>query len=113
MFDRYGFIFLGPGTDPTVDRVVIERGGFRSTIVAVPEQSAAAPVAVELVDGGVQLVELCGAFGPVWAARVIEAIGGRVPVGLVSYGPESVAGLAALVAPAPGPGGGRQRPAES
>lgn len=99
MFDRYGFIFLGPGTDSAADRVVIERGGFRSTIVPVPEPSAAAEVAVELADDGIQLIELCGAFGPVITARVIEATGGRVPVGSVGFGPESVAGLAALAGP--------------
>ncbi len=98
-FDNYGFIFLGPGTDPASDRIVIERGGFRSTIVPVPEDSAAVEVAVELADDGAQLIELCGAFGPVIAARVIEATGGRVPVGSVGFGSESVAALAALDAP--------------
>ena len=34
-----------------------------------------------------------------WAARVIEAISGRVPVGSVTYGMESVPSLAALFAP--------------
>ena len=99
MFDRYGFIFLGPGTDPITDRVVIERSGFRTTIIPVSEPSAAVEVAVELADDGAQLIELCGAFGPVIAARVIEATGGRVPVGSVGFGSESVAGLAALAGP--------------
>ncbi|WP_410097116.1 DUF6506 family protein [Streptomyces sp. Isolate_219] len=31
-----------------------------------------------------------GGFGPVWAGRVIEAIDGAVPVGVVGYGPEAV-----------------------
>lgn len=99
-FNNWAFIYLGVGTeDPAVDRAVIERGGLRTTIVAVPEKSAVVQVAVELVDGGAQSIELCGAFGPVWAARVIEAIGGRVPIGSVSYGMESVPSLAALFAP--------------
>lgn len=98
-FDSYGFIFLGPGTNPETDRVVIERDGFRSTLVPVPEESRAVEAAVGLADDGAQLIELCGAFGPVIAARVIEATGGRVPVGSVGFGSESVAALAALDAP--------------
>lgn len=99
-FSNWAFIYLGMGTeDPAVDRAVIERGGLRTTSVAVPEKSVVVQVAVELVDGGAQSIELCGAFGPVWAAQVIEAIGGRVPVGSVTYGMESVPRLAALFAP--------------
>ena len=78
---------------------MIERGGLRTTMVAVPEKSAAVQAAVELVDGGAQSIELCGASGPVWTARVIEAIGGRVPVGSVSYSMGSVPGSATLFAP--------------
>lgn len=101
MIDSWGFIYVGSGpVDPAVDRVVIDRGGLRTTIVAVPEQAAAVPVAVELAEDGVQLIELCGIFGPVWTARVIEATGGRVPIGSVSYGAEAIAALAALVASA-------------
>ncbi|MEU4543137.1 DUF6506 family protein [Nonomuraea dietziae] len=49
-----------------------------------------------MVADGAQLVELCGAFGPVWTARVIEAVGGAVPVGAVGYGPEAVDQLHAI-----------------
>src|SRR3712207_3679088 len=99
-FNNWAFIYLGTGEDdPAVDRAVIERGGLRTTMVAVPEKSSVVQVAVELVASGAQSVELCGAFGPVWAARVIEATGGRVPVGSVSYGMESVPSLAAMFAP--------------
>ena len=99
-FNNWAFIYLGTGEeDPAVDRAVIERGGLRTTIVAVPEKPAVVQAAVELVGGGAQSVELCGAFGPVRAARVIEATGGRVPVGSVSYGMESVPSLAAMFAP--------------
>jgi hypothetical protein len=97
MFTSYGFIFLGPGTDSAVDRAVIERSGFRTTLIAVPELSQAPQVARELVDAGVQLVELCGAFDQTATDEVIKAIAGRVPVGVVRYGVESVPGLAALM----------------
>ena len=72
-FENWGFIYLGGGTeDPMADRAVIETGGLRTTIVAVPERSAAAKVAVELVEGGAQTIEICGAFGAATVAQVIE-----------------------------------------
>jgi Family of unknown function (DUF6506) len=89
--ESWAFIYVRPAVQPDVDRVVIERNGVRTTLVGVPDQSAAIQAAADLVAGGVQVIELCGILGPVWAARVIEATGGRVPVGAVSYGAESVA----------------------
>lgn len=64
--------------------------------MAVPDRAAAAHVAAELVDDGAQLVELCGAFGAADVARVLEATGGRVPVGAAMYGMESLPKLVAL-----------------
>ncbi|HEX2100484.1 MAG TPA: hypothetical protein VHF69_07465 [Candidatus Synoicihabitans sp.] len=41
-FNNRAYIYLGMGEeDPAVDRAVIERGGLRTTMVAVPEKSAA------------------------------------------------------------------------
>jgi hypothetical protein len=80
--------------DPAVDRVVSEHGGKRTTFVAIPDDDAIARVASDLVDEGAEQIELCGGLGPVPAARVIEAIGGRVPVGAILFGVESVTGTA-------------------
>ncbi len=98
MASNEAIIYEEPGADPAVDRIVRERGGTRTTFVAVPDESAADQVAVELVDDGVQLIELCGGMGPIPAAKVIEAVGDRVPVGLVNFGVESVTGAAAFKA---------------
>ena len=96
----WAFIFEAPQMDPAVDRMVVERGGVRTTIVGVPEQAAVVDVAVALVEDGAQFIELCGGFEPVWAGRVIEATGGRVPVGSVGYaGGASVTRLAELFGP--------------
>jgi hypothetical protein len=46
-------------------------------------------VAKQLVEEGVQLIELCGGFGPQWIAKVSESIQGKVPIGGVFYGPEA------------------------
>jgi hypothetical protein len=100
MLNSYGFIFIANGADPTVDRLVLDRQGFRNVIVAAPDQSAAEEVAIELVDDGIQFIELCGIFGPVGTAKVIEATGEKVPIGSVNFGAESIDALAALRDPA-------------
>jgi len=41
----------------------------------------------------VQLIELCGGFGPIWTAKVIEELDGAIPVGSVGYGPEAISGM--------------------
>jgi predicted polyphosphate/ATP-dependent NAD kinase len=64
--------------------------------VGVSSPSEGVAVAQQMVNEGVQLIELCGGFGPAWTARVQEAIEHRVPVGSVSYGPESIDGMHAL-----------------
>jgi len=80
------------------DRVVLDRDGQRTTLVPVPDESRAAALAVELVEEGVGLIELCGGFSVQDAARVIEAGAGRVPVGHVTSGAESGRGAAAYSA---------------
>ena len=96
-FTKWAFIYLGTGKeDPARERAVIEHGGLTTTFVAVPDRSMAPQVAADLVNEGAQSIELCGAFGPLWTSRVIEATGGKVPVGAVTYGQESIAGLAML-----------------
>lgn len=97
----WAFIFEAPETDPATDRMVIERGGVRSIVVAVPEQAAVVPTAVALVEQeGAQFIELCGGLEPEWAGEVARATGGRVPVGTVGYaGGDSIRKLAAVFAP--------------
>lgn len=97
MLTRYAFIFVGMPKDPKQARTVIGLDAFEATIVAVPEQAAAIRIAAALADAGVELIELCGTFGAVWTARVIEAIGGCVPVGSVAYGVEAIAPMNAIV----------------
>ncbi|MEO3753688.1 DUF6506 family protein [Streptomyces sp. B6B3] len=84
-------IYPRPGADPHKDRIVFAGGGRRVTLVAVPDEEEAAPVVAGLVAEGAGLVELCGGFGPVGAARVIAEVGDRVPVGAIGYGSESLA----------------------
>jgi hypothetical protein len=98
MLSKYGYIFFSPDADPKMHRIIMESGGLTTIIVAVPDPSMAPQVAAEMVAGGVELIELCGIFGPIWTAKVIEATGNRVPVGAVAYGVESIASLAGVIA---------------
>ena len=94
----WAYIDGQPGVDPVADRFVIERGGQRTALVPVPDESAVASVALGLIHEGVELIELCGGFGLAEAARVVEAVDGRVPVGHVNFALESDTGAASYKA---------------
>jgi hypothetical protein len=91
--ERFGFIVTGAGLDPDEHRTTISSDRFRGVMVGVTEPAQALPVARQMVADGIQLIELCGGFGPVWTAKVIEAIDGAIPVGSVGYGPEAISGM--------------------
>ncbi|PXX71543.1 hypothetical protein DFR70_101977 [Nocardia tenerifensis] len=93
----WGFIYTAPGSDPDHETVV-ETPDCRTVFVGVDHPEQAIPAAHRLVANGAQLIELCGGFGPIWTARVIEAIGGAVPVGAVAYGTEAIDQVHAIFA---------------
>jgi hypothetical protein len=82
---HFGFIVTG-------DNFIQEQGTehFNMKVVGVKDPAQGLLVAQEMVAEGIQLIELCGGFSPVWAGRIIEAIDYAVPVGVVAYGPESI-----------------------
>jgi hypothetical protein len=65
-------------------------GRVRKTVIFVSEPAEGPAIAIELADQGVELIELDGGFGSLWAAKIFEAIGGRSAVGFVSFGIESM-----------------------
>lgn len=100
-FNKYAYIFLGPQLDPKKDRTEINTPGFSFTAVGIDFQhkEQVIEVAKEMVANGAQLIELCGGFGPLWVAKVSEAIQNKVPVGSVMYGPEARKPLIDLLSP--------------
>ena len=92
----WAFIYTLGSEDAAVrtDRV----GSPACTLIAVgvPRLADAAGVIEGLLADGVQLVELCGAFGPAETAAVQQAAGGRVPVGAVTYPCAEASGLHSL-----------------
>lgn len=95
---NFGFIVTGSDFDPAENVSVMETPSFRMTTIGVATADQGPAAAQRLVAGGVQLIELCGGFGPVWTARVIEAIEDAVPVGSVAYGPEAIDRVHAIFA---------------
>jgi Family of unknown function (DUF6506) len=91
-----GLILIEDGADSKTDRIVRDNGRVRKTIVFVAEPLEGPGVAIEMADQGIELIELDGGFGSLWAARIFEAIGGRAAVGFVSFGIESMEIVAAF-----------------
>lgn len=89
----WAYIFHAPESDPAKDRFVIDRAGCKCTLVAVPDNAAAARVAVQLMKSGAKSIELCGYFGPMGAVEVLRAVEGKVAVGTVMFGSESIANV--------------------
>lgn len=90
-FNHYIYIFLGPELDPAIHRNTIKTDKLTFTSVGIDFQhkEKAIAVAKEAIANGAQMIELCGGFGPIWIAKISEAIQGKVPVGSVAYGPEA------------------------
>ena len=59
----------------------------------VPSVSDAPSLARQLVEDGVEPIELCGGFGGAGLAAIVSAVQGRVPVGAVFFGVDASSGL--------------------
>lgn len=95
---RFGFIVTGTGLQPELHRSVMRSPHFEMLTVGVSSPAEGAAAARMLLNDGVQLIELCGGFGPKGTASVLAEVDGAVPVGSVSYGPESINGMHRLFA---------------
>lgn len=87
----WAYIFLSPGFDAKQHTSTMQSDTCRFKAVGIDmnKREQVIEVARQLVAEGVQLIELCGGFGPQWIAKVSEAIQGVIPVGGVFYGPEA------------------------
>ncbi len=87
---KFGFIVAASGLSPNTHTMSMKSDSFEMTTVGIENVSEGLAVAQDMVANGIQLIELCGAFGPIWTSKIIEAINGKIPVGSVGYGPESI-----------------------
>ena len=82
---KAAFIFLAPEVDPAKDRKTVITPQVELTAVAAKNYQQAEAVAVELVEQGIEAIELCGGFGNKGTARIAEAVAGKAAVGAVRF----------------------------
>lgn len=87
----WAYVFLSPGFDAKQHTSTMESDTcrFKAIGIDINKKEQVIEVAKQLVAEGVQIIELCGGFGPQWIAKVSDAIRGAIPVGGVFYGPEA------------------------
>lgn len=82
---KAAFLFVAPEVDPTQHKAWVKTPQVEVLTIAAKDYEAAEQVAKELVVQGIQAIELCGGFGHVGVAKVVEAVEGKIPVGVVRF----------------------------
>ncbi|MDK2782575.1 MAG: hypothetical protein PWQ32_164 [Thermococcaceae archaeon] len=82
---KAAFIFIAPEADPEKHRAVIETPMVELYVIGVKSYEEACEIAKKLVEEGIGAIELCGGFGHKGVAKVVEAVEGKVPVGVVRF----------------------------
>ena len=82
---KFAFLIMLP-THTDRDRAKINGSSAQIIGVTSLEEAVAAARALQLE--GVGCIELCGAFGEAGARAIIEATGGKLPIGYVTHLPE-------------------------
>ena len=96
---HFAMIIKGSGYNPSVHRAEINSPLFSTTIICVSTFEEAIQTAQELINQGIQLIELCGGFSPSQATEIQTAINSAIPIGVVKYSEEEQINLAKLFAP--------------
>jgi hypothetical protein len=82
---KAAFIFIAPEGDPIQHRSWVKTPQVELLAIAVKDYAEAARLSKDLIAGGIKAIELCGGFGNIGTARVVEAVEGKVPVGVVRF----------------------------
>ena len=82
---KAAFMFVAPEADPSKHRAVVDTPVVELTVVGVKNYDEACKVAKELVEKGVKAIELCGGFGHLGVAKIVEAVAGKATVGVVRF----------------------------
>ncbi len=82
---NYAFVIKAPGYEMATHHATLESPEFRTRVVGVTSLAGALAAVDRLVEGGVEIIELCGGFSPDEAAEIRGRAGPAVSVGLVVY----------------------------
>jgi len=82
---KAAFMFIAPEADPSKHRAVVDTPVVQLIVVGVKSYDEACKVAKELINEGVKAIELCGGFGHIGVAKIVEAIEGKAAVGVVRF----------------------------
>lgn len=82
---KAAFVFIAPEGDPVQHRSWVKTPMVELLAIAVKDYAEAAKVSKDLVAEGIKAIELCGGFGNIGTAKVVEAVEGRIPVGVVRF----------------------------
>lgn len=90
---KWGFVYTLGDVTSQPRRDVLGSTSCQLICIGIPTPEDAADAAKELLQEGVELIELCGAFAAPGLASVLAEVGDRVPVGAVFYGGDAAPGL--------------------
>lgn len=81
---KFAFLIMGD-FNPEKDRAEIHGGNAR--IIGVSSVDEGCRVAENLISEGIGCIELCGAFSPSDAEKIVIATGNRIPIGYTTHLP--------------------------
>lgn len=90
---RWGFIYTLGDTGAPERRDVLGSDACELHCLGIPDPGGVAAAVRSLLEAGVELIELCGAFEAEGLAAATAEADGRVPVGAVFYGGDAAGGL--------------------
>jgi Family of unknown function (DUF6506) len=82
---KAAFIFVAPEGNPAEHRAWVKTPQVEVLSVGAKDYEAAAVVAADLLKEGIQAIELCGGFGSAGVAKIVDAVEGKIPVGVVRF----------------------------
>ena len=83
---KAAFVFIAPEADPNIHRQWITTPIIHLLTVGVGNYAQAVQTCKELVEKeGIKAMELCAGFGNSGVARIVEAVGPGVVVGVVRF----------------------------
>ena len=82
---KAAFIFIAPNSDPEKDKAVIDTNAVQLHVIGVKDYEEACEISSRLVKRGINVIELCGGFGHLGVAKIVEAVKNKIPVGVVRF----------------------------